>query len=186
MARVRLNETRDLPEEHRRIFERMEERQGGVLNIFRALSHCPEPMRRFMRLGSWLLEEGRLSPALRELAILRAGWECRSRYEFSQHVSFARRAGLTEAQIRGVGDPTIQLFDPQQMAVLAFAGELSRDAAVSDATWSAAASFFDEAEMVELAMVTAYYNMVSRMLNALEVELDARAAADFEAVGAPF
>ena len=34
MARVRLNETQDLPEDHRWLFERMEKR-GGILNINR-------------------------------------------------------------------------------------------------------------------------------------------------------
>ena len=40
MARVRLNQTADLPETHRWLFERLEKR-GGLLNIFRAMSHSP-------------------------------------------------------------------------------------------------------------------------------------------------
>lgn len=101
MARVRLNETGDLPEDYRWIFERMEKR-GGLLNIFRALSHSPEAMRRFMKFGSYLLDEGKLDPKLRELAILKAGQVCRSPYEFSQHIAFARRVGLSDSQVRGL------------------------------------------------------------------------------------
>ena len=69
MARVRLNETQDLPEDHRWLFERMEKR-GSILNIFRSLSHSPVALRRFMKFGSYFLEEGKLDPKLRELAIL--------------------------------------------------------------------------------------------------------------------
>ena len=58
MARVRLNETNDLPEDYRWLFERMEKR-GGVMNIFRAFSHTPEALRRFMKLGTYFLEEGK-------------------------------------------------------------------------------------------------------------------------------
>ena len=58
-----------------------------------------------MKLGSYFLEEGKLDPALRELAILRVGYECGAAYEFGQHIAFGRRAGLTDAQIRGVGAP---------------------------------------------------------------------------------
>ncbi len=181
MARVRLNETKDLPEDHRWLFERMEKR-GSLLNIFRALSHSPEAMRRFMKFGSYLLEEGKLDPALRELAILRAGAVCRSPYEFSQHISIARRAGLTDAQIRGCTDPTIQLFDPQQMAVLSYAGALSADSRVPDATYEAAAAHLNEEEMVELTLVIGFYNMVSRALNALEVDIDPAAQRDFDAL----
>ena len=182
MARVRLNETQDVAEDHRWIFERIE-KTGPILNIFRALSHSPEAMRRFMKFGSYFLEEGKLDPKLRELAILRAGYLCRSPYEFSQHIGFARRVKLSDSQIRGVAEPNSALFDPKQMAVLAFAGELTSDATVSDATFAAVADFLNEEEIVELTMVTSAYNMVSRTLNALQVDLDPSAKKDYDELG---
>ena len=182
MSRVRLNETADVQQDHRWIFERMEQRQGGVLNIFRALSHSPEALRRFMKLGSYFLEEGKLDPALRELAILRVGHECRAPYEFSQHIAFGRRAGLTDAQIRGVGDANGALFDARQLAVLAYAGELTRDADVADATYDAVSAFMTEEELVELTLLVGYYNLVSRALNALRVEIDTPAQRNLDAL----
>jgi alkylhydroperoxidase family enzyme len=181
MARVRLNETADLPEEHRWLFERMEKR-GSLLNIFRAFSHSPEALRRFMKLGSYFLEEGKLDPKLRELAILRVGYLCRAPYEFSQHIAFGRRVGLSESQIRGVAEPHVGLFDPQEMAVLAYAGEMTANARVSDGTYSAVASFLNAEEIVELTMVTGYYNMVSRALNTLQVDVDPAATRDLAAL----
>ena len=182
MARVRLNETKDVAESHRWLFERME-KNGAQLNIFRAMSHSPEALLRFMRFGNYLLMEGKLDHALRELAILRVGWLCRAPYEFSQHIAFGRRAGLSDAQIRGVTDPNTRLFDPKQMAVISYAGELTSDARVSDATYAAAAQFLNEEEIVELTLVISFYNLVSRTLNALDVELDAPASADLDALG---
>jgi len=181
VARVRLNETQDLPESHRWLFERMEKR-GGILNIFRSLSHSPEMLRRFMKLGSYFLDEGTLDPKLRELAILRAGHVCRAPYEFGQHVSWGRRAGLSDAQIRGVAAPSIALFNRHEMAVLSYAGELSAESRVSDATFTACAEFLNAEEIVELTMVIGYYNMVSRALNALQVDLDPFAARDLASV----
>lgn len=177
MARVRLNETHDLPEEHRWLFERLEA-QGPILNIFRALSHSPVALRRFMKFGSYFLGEGKLDPKLRELAILRAGYLCRAPYEFSQHVSFGRRAGLSDSQIRGIAEPNVALFNPQEMAVLTYAAELTSESRVSDAAFRAVAAFFNEEEIVELTMVTGFYNMVSRTLNALQVDIDAPALKD--------
>jgi alkylhydroperoxidase family enzyme len=182
MARVRLNETQDLPEDQRWLFERMEAR-GGLLNIFRALSHSPVAMRRFMKFGSYLLDEGKLDPKLRELAILRAGFLCRSPYEFSQHVSFARRVGLSDAQVRGVAAPNVALFGPKEMAVLAYAGELTADARASDAAYAAVAVFLNEEEVVELTLVIGFYNMVSRALNALQVDIDPPAQKDLAEIG---
>jgi alkylhydroperoxidase family enzyme len=182
MARVRLNETRDLPEDYRWLFERLEA-QGEILNIYRALSHSPEALRRFMKFGRYFLMEGKLDPKLRELAILRAGYLCRSPYEFSQHVAFGRRAGLSDSQIRAVAEPNVALFDAPQMAVLAYAGELTSESRVSDATFAAVAAFLNAEEIVELTMVTGFYNMVSRMLNALRVDIDAPAVKDLSEVG---
>jgi uncharacterized peroxidase-related enzyme len=185
MARVRLNQTSDLPEDHRWLFERMEKR-GGILNIFRAMSHSPEALRRFMKFGSYFLEEGKLDPKLRELAILRAGWLCRSPYEFSQHVSFGRRTGLTDEQIRAVRDPQPGTFDAREMAILAFAGEMTADARASDSAFAAVREFLSEEQVVELAMVTAFYNMVSRVLNTLDVDVDPPAVRDLQSVGVEF
>ena len=174
MPRVPLNETQDLPETHRWIFERIEQRGGSaaLLNIFRALSHSPEAMRRFMKFGSYFLEEGKLDPNLRELAILRAGLLCGARYEFSHHVEFARRAGLSDDEIRGVADPLARksLYTPQQFSVLKYAGELTQDARVAEATYAECASFLSDEQLVELTLVVGFYNMVSRALNALEIE----------------
>ena len=182
MARVRLNETADLPEDARWLFERLEAR-GGLLNIFRAFSHSPVALRRFMKLGSYFLEEGKLDPKLRELAILRAGYLCHAPYEFSQHISFGRRTGLSESQIRGIAAPNVALFDPREMAVLAYAGELTSEARVADATYAAVSAFLNDEEIVELTLVTSYYNMVSRALNALQVDIDAPAQRDLNALG---
>lgn len=182
MARVRLNQTGDLPEDERWLFERLEQR-GGLLNIFRALSHSPVALRRFMKFGSYFLEDGKLDPKLRELAILRAGYLCRSPYEFSQHVGFGRRVGLSDREISCVAAPEDGVFDAQQRAVLAFASELTSDSRISDATFDAVAAFLREDQVVELTMLIGYYNMVSRTLNALQVDIDAPAAKDLAAIG---
>lgn len=171
MPRVPLNETKDLPEEHRWMFERMEQR-GDILNIFRALSHSPEALRRFMKFGSYFLGEGKLDPKLRELAILRTGLLCGAPYEFSHHIEFGRAAGLTDDEIRGVADPLGRkaLYAPQQFSVLKYAGELTSDVRVAEATYAEVASFLDDEQLVELTLVIGFYNLVSRALNALEIE----------------
>jgi alkylhydroperoxidase family enzyme len=159
------------------------EKQRPVMNKLRALSHSPEALRRFMKFGSYFLGEGKLSPKLRELAILRAGYLCRSPYEFSQHIAYGRRAGLSDEQIRAIAQPDATLFDTRELAVLSYAGELTSKSNVSDATYAGVAAFLNDEEIVELTMVTGFYNMVSRTLNALQVELEPDAGADLAALG---
>lgn len=185
MARVRLNKTEDLPEDYRWMFDRMEKNNSN-LNIFRALSHSPEAMRRFMKFGQYLLGEGKLDAKLREMAILKAGYICRSPYEFSQHIAFARRVGLSDDQIRAIADPTAGVFAPHELAVLTYAAELTSEARASDAAFAAVAAFLSDEQIVELTLTIGFYNMVSRTLNALEVDVDAPAQADLTALGVAF
>ena len=85
-------------------------------------------------------------------------------------------------QIRACAGPNSALFDPQQMAVLTYAGELTSNARVSDASFAAVEAFLNEEQIVELTLVVGFYNLVSRFLNALEVDVDPRAQADFDAL----
>jgi alkylhydroperoxidase family enzyme len=183
MARVRLNKTEDLPPDDRWLFERLEKDPMGLLNIYRALSHSPEALRRFMKFGRYFLAEGKLDPKLREVAILRAGFLCRAPYEVSQHISFGRRVGLTDDQIRALAHPEGGPFDERERAIIAYATEMTDGAQVSDATHAAVASFLDDEQVVELTMVVGFYNLVSRTLNALRVELDPPAQRDLDALG---
>jgi alkylhydroperoxidase family enzyme len=69
------------------------------------------------------------------------------------------------------------------MAVIAYAGEMTEGARVSDATFAAVASHLNEEEIVELTFIVGFYNLVSRTLNALQVDLDPPAQADLASLG---
>jgi alkylhydroperoxidase family enzyme len=135
-----------------------------------------------MRFGSYLLMDGKLDPRLREIAILRAGAVCRSPYEVSQHIAFGRRAGLSDDEIRAVVEGRGEALGAEGAAVLRYAGELSERSQVSDEAFRAVAAFLDEEQLVELTMVVGFYNMVSRTLNGLQVDLDETARRDLEAL----
>ena len=80
-------------------------------------------------------------------------------------MSFGRRTGLSDDQIRAIRDPEgSSAFATNELAVLRFATEMTSDATVSDATFAAVRGFLDEEQTVELTMVTGFYNMVSRVL----------------------
>ena len=182
MARVRLNETQDVAEDHRWMFERIEKR-GPILNIFRALSHSPEAMRRFMRFGSYFLENGKLDPKLRELAILRAGLPLPGAVRvlaahrvraaggaFGQPDPRRRRAEQRALRPEGDGGAGVRGRADERC------GGLGRDV-------RGGGGFLNEEEVVELTMVTSFYNLVSRTLNALQVDIDAPAQKDYDELG---
>ncbi len=183
MARVTLLNVEDVPEESRWLLERNIRGDDGLFNIYRALAHTPDGLRQFMRLGSYLLTRSALDPRLREIAILRTGALAGCRYEVAHHVPIARAAGLDDAAIRAAieGDPAP--FSGREAAVLQFATELTRDARVRADTHAALRETLGERELVDLALTVGYYNLVARVLNALEVDLEPAFARGLGALG---
>lgn len=183
MARVPLLNVDDVPDESRWLLER-NVRDDGLFNIYRAIAHTPDGLRQFMRFGSYVLTRSSLDPRLREVAILRAGALAGCRYEVAHHVPIARAAGLAGAEIRAAIEGDDGAFDAHGAAVLRFATELTRDARVSPGTHAALRAFLDDRGIVDLTLTVGYYNLVARVLNGLEVDLEPAFADGLDALGA--
>jgi alkylhydroperoxidase family enzyme len=102
---------------------------------------------------------------------------CRTDYEFGQHVVIARTLGLTDDDVRAIVKGT----GPDPLLVAA-ADELHRDSVLSDDTWAALAERYDEKQLIEVPFVVGHYHLVAFFLNSagVEREADVPAIADFE------
>jgi 4-carboxymuconolactone decarboxylase len=173
MARLSIPPKDQVSEELQEIFRKMEARGGQILNIFKIMTHSPKVGREFLRLGNAILFGGKLSPKLRELAILRVGDLAQATYEWTQHVPIGLRAGLSDQQIKTMHDwKTSPHFNEQEQAVLQYTDEVALNIRVADATFQAVRAFLTEEQVIELTTAIGYYGMVSRILEALEVELE--------------
>ena len=77
-----------------------------------------------------------------------------------------------EAQLDGILDWRSGQFDERQRAVLALAEGLTKNVDVDDATFDAAKAHLSARQVVELVTTVAYYNMVSRFLVGLKIDLE--------------
>jgi len=152
-------------------------RRGGMLyNLDRILLYSPPFADGWNVFMGKVRNELSVAPLLRELAICVVAIINRADYEFVHHVPVLRAAGATEAQIAALpslsgSSPELSSFDPLERAIIAFTCELTRDAAVSDATFDAAAALLpNRQQLVELAGVIGAYNMVSRILVTFGIE----------------
>jgi alkylhydroperoxidase family enzyme len=160
---------------------RMEREGVQVLNLYRAVANCPEVGDAFIRLGNRILFRGKVPPRLRELAILRVGQLAHAPYEFSKHTLIGLKAGLSQAQLDALGDwEGSPRFDPQEQAVLRYTEEVSRGYRASEETFRALTGFLDDERITELTITIGYYEMVCRVLEALQIELEAE---DFVPLG---
>ena len=143
MARLPYIDPATAPEHVRELLERLPVK----LNVFRMMANAESDFRPLVGLGTAILGRQKLSPKLRELAILRV-------------------AALER------GDIAADAFDPLERAVLRFATEVVRDVRASEATFAALAQHLSAREIVELIVTVGYYMMIARLLETTAVDLD--------------
>ena len=141
------------------------------MNIFTTLVRHPELFKSWMPFGGFLLLGGRLSFEDRELLILRTGFNCRSPYEWGQHVRIAEAGGIARETIDRVAEgPDAGGWQEREALLLRAADELHADARISDATWGALAQQYDEQQLIELPILVGQYHLVAFALNSLGVQ----------------
>ena len=153
--------------------KRLVELWGTPPNLYKALGNHPELVAAWAEFSKTLRHDTRTPRALRELVILRGAQLMRSEYEWAQHLPMARKAGVSEAQIKDLPAwKTSAHFNPREKAALALS-EAVTQGRVSDEVYAEAMRHFDHHDYVELAIVASFYAMVGRMLDAMGVQLDA-------------
>lgn len=158
------------------VAQRIRERRGGEIRpIDSILLYSPAAADGWNHLLGVLRGELDLAPDLRELAVLRIAVHNRAEYEWQAHEGPGRAAGLTSEQLTalrraeaGTGGPP-GTFTAVQRAVLMFTDALTSRALVPGDIFKAVQDALTEREVVELTLVVAAYNMVSRFVNALDI-----------------
>lgn len=147
------------------------ERGGKVLNLYRMLLHSPPVALGWLGFLTAIRQQAELAGRYRELAILRIAVLNGASYEFKQHVPFALAEGLTRAQLDALqaGAAPADLADADR-AVLAYTDAMTREIRVPDDVFAAVRKHFSERELVELTATVGAYNLVSRFLEAIQID----------------
>ena len=155
------------------VAERIRQRRGGELTALdRTLLHSPPVADGWNALLGAIRSHCVLAADVRELVILRIAVLNGAAYEWRTHERHARAAGLTDhdlAVARGEAPP--ETLAAARAAALAYTDALTRCVDVPEPVFAAVRAQFDTREVVELTATVAAYNMVSRVLVALDVRL---------------
>jgi alkylhydroperoxidase family enzyme len=162
----------DSPDIDGELLRSIRARRGGtLLNLDRQLLHSAPLARGWNSLMGAIRGQTQLDGALRELVILRVAVLNRAPYEFAQHAPVALAEGLSQAQVHAVRDwQGSALFDARSRAVLAYADAMTLQVQVPQPLFDALRTHLPDREVVELTATVAGYNMVSRFLEALQIE----------------
>jgi alkylhydroperoxidase family enzyme len=152
--------------------KRLDELWGKPVNLYRALGNHPALTAAWTEFADAIRHHSSTPRALREVMILRTAQIAHSEYEWAHHLRMARKAGVSEAKIAALADwRGAKEFDAKERAALALT-EAVMACNVSDEVHAEVKRQFSDAEFVELSLTAGFYAMVSRMLDAMRVELD--------------
>lgn len=132
--------------------------------------------RPFIAYNSRLMPFGKLDRVDTEAVILRVAWRCGSRYEWSQHVPIARRAGITDDGLDSIKSGGSQGLADRTVALLQATDELLDDHVISDDTWNSLRIELSPAQIVELGLLAGHYAALAGVLNSMGVPVEHRTA----------
>jgi alkylhydroperoxidase family enzyme len=172
MARISKIEEENHPELADLIGRIRGARRGRLINVYKLLLHSPALAETWFAHNNAVRWKTGLDGRLRELVIIRLGYLTRVAYIVKQHVpALALQEGLTLEECEALKDwEASTLFAPRERAVLGYADAMTRDIQVKDETFAGLEPHFDERGIVELTVLIGFYNMHSRVLQALEID----------------
>lgn len=141
--------------------------------LFRILYRHADLASRMRVVAAGLLAHGRLPAEDRELVITRICARCDCSYEWGMHAAFlAPMVGLNEEQVGATvdGDADSPVWTERQRALIRMVDELHDRASVTQPTWDALAEHYDEAQLLELLVVTGWYRTIATVANSLELD----------------
>ncbi|MEU9607615.1 carboxymuconolactone decarboxylase family protein [Streptomyces sp. NPDC048057] len=175
MAFVELQQDRDAAPEVGAVFDRVREEYGFVPNILRAMAHCPDLLQAFVPFWGQVYASPAIGPRLRALAALGTAKAQECTYCVAHMSASARRAGMDEQEISAVGDSVVQarVFDPREGLILELADRLTQDPdGTTDELRKQLREVFTDAEIVNIVLAIGTYNLTSRFLKALAIDVE--------------
>jgi alkylhydroperoxidase family enzyme len=145
-------------------------------NIFRVLFQSPRVAKALQGLLYAQLFGSAFDGRLRELVIMRIGWQTKCEYEWVQHWYTALKAfGCTEQDLLEVRNWQVSThLGAAEKAVLAATDEVISTGTISDETWALCEQHLEGTEArLELVFAIATWHAVSLMLQSLKVPVEA-------------
>jgi len=158
-------------------------KEGKLINLDGVFLNAPAIARGYNELIGAIRLQNSLDPGLRELLILRVAALNSAAYEWIQHEPVGRAGGLTDSHLKVIRDvsyvrsvprpsqrpSTSPPLSPLMAAALAYTDAMTVDIKVPDNVFNALKEHLNAQQIMEVTATIASYNLVSRVLVALDV-----------------
>ena len=146
----------------------LEARAKQANPFFRAMAHRPEVLKNFPPLYTAIVGPGSVARRVKVLVYLACSYANTCAFCIASNLPGARKAGITEEEIRAVESERDDLFAPAERAAIAYARELTRTAHATATREELRAHYTDE-QVVEITLVVGMSNLNNRFNNALVI-----------------
>jgi alkylhydroperoxidase family enzyme len=163
------------------VYEAADRFLGRTANLQRILAtHSPYLARWFGGLVAAVRQPGLgavSEPRHRGLACIKTSMVNACSYCTTHTSVFGQGLGMTEAELEALKDDTYKtspLFDERDKAAIAWSEAMTNNTAQRDAeAWKNMKEHFSEAEIVEISMACAMFNMINRLNDSFWTEIEA-------------
>lgn len=132
----------------------------------------PGVARSQMQFSLELAQRGTISVREREIAVLRVAWLARAPFEWGEHVTAARKCGLTEEDIERVTQGSgAEGWSHHEGAIVRAVEELMSDYAIATETWEILAASWSDQQLMELPGLVGHYLATALFQNSVRFEL---------------
>jgi len=144
--------------------------RGRISPLYQVLLNAPEIAQGWEALLTAVRNRNSLSPIVREMIILRVAVLNRAQYEFDAHKPHAIKAGMSEEKIEALKELSLSpIFNDEEKEILLLTDVMTKDIQVPDDIFAPIKNRYNDQEILELVTTISAYNMVSRLLNALQI-----------------
>ena len=161
----------ELTDEQAEVIAPIVERGGVVPHVITTLMRNMPLFTSFNVLGRYIMSDSSLEPRLREILIMRVGWNTNCEYQWGQHVRMSASAGLTsEDHVRIKAGAGAEGWTELESALITAVDELITDTMISDKTWATLSRHLSTEQLTDTIFTVGHYNMVAMSLNSLGVQ----------------
>jgi uncharacterized peroxidase-related enzyme len=146
----------------------LEARAKQANPFFRAMANKPEVLKNFPALYSAVVGPGAVARRVKVLVYLACSYANTCPFCIASNLPGARKAGVTEDEIRAVEAGNDEVFAPAERAAIAYARELTKTAHANSTTAELRAHYNDE-QIVEITLVIGISNLTNRFNNGLNI-----------------
>jgi AhpD family alkylhydroperoxidase len=169
-SRIPLLERDAVAPETERLYDALLARRGVVPNMFKVLAYTPGIAEGVAGFLGALLGDGALTGWYKELVAVRVAILLDSDYAITAHNASARNKGASDAQIAGVREFERGPFSAKEKLGFCLADRLHRGPQdVDEAFFAELKAAYKDAELVELFLTAAAFEMFPRFIDGLHI-----------------